>query len=228
MLTLNEPLSTQEARSANRARRFDREAIKTVFSDVRSKIAVCEFFLFTLAWAQIEAVFALYMNARYDYSAKQAGVVLAGMGMVMVIIQGGLIRRLVPKYGEVALVLTGFVLCSFALAAFGMSRDLVWALALLAPAAIGQGILHPSLSSLASKGAKANARGLTMGVFQSAGSLARVIGPVIAGFLFDQAGWSTPFYAAAVILLLGFGLLALQAQALTSQTMAPIPSQKAP
>jgi DHA1 family tetracycline resistance protein-like MFS transporter len=208
LLTLGEPPLTREARAANRARRFDRETLRMVFSDPRSKLAITEFFLFTLAWTQIEVVFALYMNARYGYDARDAGVLLACMGIVMVLVQGGMIGRLVKKYGEISLVLTGLVLCACGLTAFGMAREIGWAIALLAPTALGQGILHPSLSSLASKGAKANSRGLTMGVFQSAGSLARVIGPVIAGWLFDQAGWSTPFYAASVILGLGFALMA--------------------
>jgi DHA1 family tetracycline resistance protein-like MFS transporter len=205
--TLGEPPISSEARAANRFRRFDREMIRTAFGDERTKIAIIEFFLFTLAWTQIEVVFALYMNARYGYDARQAGFLLGAMGVVMVIIQGGLIRRLVPRYGELSLVRTGLVLTAIGLTAFGLVREVGLAIALLAPSAIGQGILHPSLSSLASKGARAHARGATMGVFQSAASLARVIGPVIAGFLYDNLGWSTPFYAASIILVAGLALL---------------------
>jgi DHA1 family tetracycline resistance protein-like MFS transporter len=210
LFTLGEPPLTAEARAANRSRRFDREALRTAFGDARSKLAITEFFLFTLAWTQIEVVFALYLNARYGYDARDAGMLLAAMGFVMVMIQGGLIGRLVKKYGEIGLVLTGLLLVACGLTAFGLAREIGWAIAMLGPAAIGQGILHPSLSSLASKGAKSHARGVTMGVFQSAGSLARVIGPVIAGFLYDQLGWSTPFYAASGILALGFVLMAAQ------------------
>lgn len=210
LFTLGEPPLTPEARAANRSRRFDREALRTAFGDARSKLAITEFFLFTLAWTQIEVVFALYMNARYGYDARDAGMLLAAMGFVMVMIQGGLIGRLVKKYGEISLVLTGLLLVAIGLTAFGLTREIVWAIAFLGPAAIGQGILHPSLSSLASKGARAQSRGVTMGVFQSAGSLARVIGPVIAGFLYDQLGLSTPFYAASGILVAGFVLMSVQ------------------
>jgi DHA1 family tetracycline resistance protein-like MFS transporter len=215
-LTLGEPPLTREARAANRSRRFDREALRTAFGDARAKLAITIFFLFTLAWTQIEVVFALYMNARYGYNARQAGVLLALMGLVMVLVQGGLIGRLVKKYGEISLVMTGLILCAIGLTAFGMARELFWAIALLAPTALGQGILHPSLSSLASKGAKAHSRGVTMGVFQSAGSLARVVGPILAGFLYDQLGWSTPFYAASLILLMGFGMLMAQSRRVTA------------
>src|SRR6185295_307339 len=92
--TLGEPPLTREARAANRSRRFDRDALRTAFADSRARLAISEFFLFTLAWTQIEVVFALYMNARYGYDARQAGVLLGAMGFVMVIIQGGFIRRL--------------------------------------------------------------------------------------------------------------------------------------
>jgi DHA1 family tetracycline resistance protein-like MFS transporter len=205
--TLEEPNLTREARSANRAKRFDREAIRTAFGDSRTKLAISTFFLFTLAWTQMEVVFALYMNARYGYDARDAGMLLAAMGFVMVMIQGGMIGGLAKRYGEFRLITTGLLLCAIGLAAFGAVHELFWAILVLSPTAIGQGIVHPSLSSLASKGAGARTRGATMGVFQSAGSLSRVIGPIIAGWLYDQVGVSSPFYAAAVILAVAFGLM---------------------
>lgn len=73
------------------------------------------------------------------------------------------------------------------------------ALALLA---LGNGITNPSLSSLASLGARPDRRGATMGVYQSAGSLARVLGPPVAGWIFDVVGIQMPFLAAAGLTLL--------------------------
>jgi MFS transporter, DHA1 family, tetracycline resistance protein len=205
---LPEPEATAERRAANRPKRFSREAIREAFGDSRTRLAISLFFLFTVAWTQIEVVFALFMSARFGYTARDAGVLLALMGLVMVAIQGGLIGRLARRFGELKLAMTGFVLCAGGLLGFGMASEVGLAIAILAPTAVGQGILHPSLSSLASKGAGASSRGATMGVFQSAGSLARVIGPVMAGFLYDELGISTPFYAAAIILMIGFAILA--------------------
>jgi predicted MFS family arabinose efflux permease len=67
--------------------------------------------------------------------------------------------------------------------------------------ALGHGLLHPSLSSLASFGSEPSRHGATMGVFQSAGSLARVLGPPCAGLLYDRAGMGSPFYFGAVVLV---------------------------
>jgi MFS transporter, DHA1 family, tetracycline resistance protein len=77
----------------------------------------------------------------------------------------------------------------------------VFSLVLLA---FGHGILHPTLSALASMGASAQRRGMTMGVFHSAGSLARVLGPPCAGWLFDRMSWRSPFYSGAAVLAVCF------------------------
>ena len=68
----------------------------------------------------------------------------------------------------------------------------------------GMGLTHPSLQSLASRGAAPGRQGATMGVYQSAGSLARILGPPLAGFLYDAHGISVPFLAAAGLSLLAF------------------------
>ena len=143
---------------------------------------------------------------RFGLDAKHAGEILALMALVMVFIQGGAIGKLVKKYGEVKLVMLGTIIMACALTAASISYQLPWFVAALMVQALGFAVTNPSLSSITSRNASADHQGSTMGVYQSAGSLARVLGPLLAGFLFDHFGSKVPFLNASGIFLLCFML----------------------
>lgn len=211
---LPEPPLPQEVRASHRARRFDREALRESLGDARTRGAILLFGLLTFAGTQMEVVFALFIQARHHYDAQHAGWLLALMGLVMVIVQGALIGPLSRRVGEVRLVILGAVTMSVALLMIGESAHvgpMVGALVLLA---LGMGVSTPSLSSLASRGARPDRRGATMGVYQSAASLARVVGPPVAGWTYDGLGIQVPFLsAAALALLAALGAMAWRAGA---------------
>ena len=71
--------------------------------------------------------------------------------------------------------------------------------------AIGQGLCYPSLTSLISKISPENERGSLLGLATSVGSLARFLGPIVSGFLYDLRGAAGAFYGGAVLML--FALL---------------------
>ena len=200
LFKLEEPKLSIEARASNRTRKFSMEAIRTALGDLRSRGGIGLFLLITFAVTQMEVVFAIYMKGRFNYDAQHAGMVLAIMGIIMVLIQGGLIGRLSKKFGPANLIIFGAALCSLALLGFASSTTAWLSIVALSFMAAGHGILHPSLSTVTSLGASPRNRGATMGVFHSAGSLARVLGPPCAGWLFDQVGATAPFYSAAIVL----------------------------
>ncbi len=70
----------------------------------------------------------------------------------------------------------------------------------LVVAAVGRGICQPSMMGMVSSYTTPSTRGVVMGTFTSRASLARLIGPVAAGILFDQSV-AAPFWLAAVLLL---------------------------
>lgn len=198
---LKEPLGNKALRAANRAKRFDRKAIKEVFGDHRTRLATGTFFVVTLATTQLEVCFAIFMLARYGLGAREAGWLLAFVGIIMAIVQGGLIGKLSKRFGEQKLVIAGAVLMCAGLVTFAFSMKIALVFFSLGIWAVGNGLASPSLQSLASKGAQAERRGATMGVYQSAGSLARVIGPPIAGYTYDRYGIHTPFLIAGLLMI---------------------------
>lgn len=201
---LKEPASTEESRARNRVKRFDRLALKQVFGNQTTRLATFTFFLVTIAMTQMEVVFALFMKEQHGFGAEQAGWLLALLGFIMALIQGGLIGRLSKFFGERRLILQGTLFMSVAMVLIAQSYPYLQLLTALALLAVGSAITSPSLSSLASQGAAVASRGATMGIYQSAGSLARIIGPIAAGFFYDHYGKSAPFLTASGIMILAF------------------------
>ena len=123
----------------------------------------------------------------------------------MILVQGGGIRKMVPRFGERKLVMAGTALLMPALALVPFSPTVAILLLPLSLASFARGIAYPSMMGLVSKASDPERRGLVMGAFQSSASLARVLGPVAAGILYDQHR-SLPFLLAAVLMVLVFGL----------------------
>ena len=121
------------------------------------------------------------------------------MGVVVALIQGGLIGRLARRLGEKTLVAIGTVSFTLGLAlipAIDSARLLYGAAFFLA---IGQGLTYPSLMSLVTKASPAREHGSMLGLATSVGSLARFLGPIVVGFLYDLANAPGAFYGSAAL-----------------------------
>jgi len=149
------------------------------------------YFLFVVAFSIMTASFSLYTMFRFGFDAQHNGYLFAYVGFISVIIQGGLIGRLVKQFGEVPLVIVG-ALC-FAASLFAVpfvSPQAGGLLALLIGGGVfslGNSLATPALNSLASKSANAAEQGTVLGVTQSVASLARAVGPSIAALLIHSS-----------------------------------------
>jgi MFS family permease len=159
------------------------------------------FFAANFAFTHLETTFFLLGEKSYKFAEWETTLVLVFVGIVAVAMQGGLIRILLPRFGEVNLLRWGYLLQAPAMAlipwAVGWPMILAGALVL----GIGSGMSQPSLSSLVSKSAPSDMTGSVFGVTQSLGAVARMVGPLSANFLFQiQPHW--PYTLAAVLLLI--------------------------
>ncbi len=148
------------------------------------------YFLGVVSFSIMTATFSLFLMFRLGYDAFHNGWIFAYVGVISAVIQGGLIGRLVKKFGEPRLVIVGAFLCTvslFLIPYVTALTGLVAILAIGAATAIGQALLAPSLSSLASKSATATEQGGVLGVMQSIASLARAVGPSLAAVLIYSA-----------------------------------------
>jgi DHA1 family tetracycline resistance protein-like MFS transporter len=149
------------------------------------------YFLFIVAFSIMTTSFSLFAMFRFGYDAQHTGYLFAYVGILAVIVQGGLIGRLVKRFGELPLVITGALLFASSLFAVPfVGPQTGGLLALLIGGglfSIGNSLSAPSITSLASKSVGAADQGSVLGVTQSVASLARAVGPTLAALLIHSA-----------------------------------------
>jgi MFS family permease len=209
-LILPESLSRE-----HRAKPHEEASITEVFHHGRGAmfaLVVATYFFLIAGFAIMTTLFALFTEKRFGYDAHANGYLFGFIGIVAVIVQGGLIGRLIKIFGEVALTRTGMVLTTLSLALLPLSNNLTTLLLVCAGLAAGSGFASPPLSGLASQMVERSWQGRALGVMQSAGSTGRLLGPLLGGWLlmFDlhkpltEYG-RTPFLVGAF--LCGIGVL---------------------
>ncbi len=158
-------------------------------------------FLTIAVFAGMETTFALWSSRTFGWGPAQNGYLFAFVGIIGAILQGVAIGRLTRRFGEGRLLSIGLVGIALGLAGIGMTTTVPALFAASAVLAMGFGMANPSLASLVSRRAGAGDQGMVLGVYQSAGSLARVVGPALAGVAFAQIDKSAPFLLGAAILV---------------------------
>jgi MFS family permease len=176
-------------------------AARTPWRALAAPVAVL--FLATLAFSVMYVVFPLFGELRFKASRSVVSYWFAYVGLATAIVQGGLLGRLVTRLGEVGVarlgagvMAVGFLLIPPA-GAVGAPGPLFYtALALLGA---GFGMAGPAMIGLASRRAAATVQGRTLGVTQSASSLARIIGPIVAGAVMQAASAEGAFRLSAAM-----------------------------
>ena len=191
---------------------------------------VATYFFLIVGFAIMTTLFALFTETRFGYDAHANGYLFGFIGVLAVIVQGGLIGRLVRIFGEVALTRVGMLVTAASLALLPSSRNLTMLLIASAGLSLGSGLASPLLSGLASQMVDRGWQGRALGIMQSAGSTGRLLGPLLGGWLlmFDlnksaSAYGRTPFLAGAFLCMIGALLAFWVKKPTTNQSVAAIP-----
>lgn len=196
---LPEPKERVVARAAPRSR-VSALAEELRKPGIRRLVAI--YLLQVTAFSGMEATFALLARERYALDRAHVNFVFAYLGVILVVVQGGLIGPLTRRFGEVRLLVTGLALMAVALAALPFGASLPALLTALVPLAAGSGLVQPALTSLLSKMSRADDQGGTMGIGESASALGRIIGPEAGTFTYGRVGVAFPYVAGAVVMAL--------------------------
>jgi DHA1 family tetracycline resistance protein-like MFS transporter len=164
------------------------------------------------SFATMETTLSLLCASRFHLTASQIYWLFGYLGLMTTLVQGGLIGRLTPRIDESHLAVVGAALLAIGLGATPFTAPVVPLLLALAAIACGQGISSPVLSSLISKSSGAHEQGGVLGVSQSAGSLARILGPLWGGVAFDYVGPAGPYTTTALLMLAAFAVALMLAQ----------------
>ena len=159
-------------------------------------------FIVTLVFASMESTFSLWSERTFNWGAEQNGFIFAFAGICGVLVQGFLISPLVKRFGEAFLCITGIIFISIGMLSVAISYLNYHAYISMSLIAFGLGFFLPTISTLIVNIVSEDRRGWVLGVNQSVSSLSRIIGPAIAGFLFEFYGKNSPYIFGSIILIL--------------------------
>jgi MFS transporter, DHA1 family, tetracycline resistance protein len=158
------------------------------------------------AFSAFETTFALLADDRLAITESGIALVFAGLGLVLVAVQGAMVGPITERLGETNAIRLGLALNTVGFAAISTANG--WAQ--LAPGlvvlVVGQGILTPTLSSAVAGSTSPDRAGSALGFQQSAGGLARVAGPLMGGALF-AISTPAPYLVAAGMTLAALRLV---------------------
>lgn len=187
-------------------------------------LATATFFAW-MAQRGMESVWVLYTKHRYGWSMRQTGLSLAFVGLTAALVQGGLVRRIMPAWGERRALVLGALAAIVAYPLYGLATRgwMVYGIILLG--GIG-GLVEPAAQGLLSKAVPPDEQGLLQGGLSSLRSVTSVLGPLLATHLFSafispESRWmlpGAPFFAGAGLMVIALLLVA--------STFAKFPASK--
>lgn len=157
------------------------------------------YFVFMFAFAGMEFTLTFLGADRFGFTPQQNAWMMVFVGFILALVQGGLVRRLAPKFGEKRVAMCGLSFVSVGLVALGMANSVMGLYSGLALLAIGVGLCSPTLSSMVSLFAHESRQGSVLGTFRAIGSLARAVGPLLASFVFWWFGSLQLYLFGAII-----------------------------
>jgi MFS family permease len=176
--------------------------------------------IYMAGFSGMESTFGFWTENRYGWGAREVGFSFMAVGIVSTICQALVAGRLARRFGEARVLAVGCLIFGSGLVAQVLVSRLVppdaqWALAiagrsvvlhgdLLVPVvmafgALGMAITMPNISALISRSVAPDRQGAMLGLNMAASSIARIFGPMIAGFIFSRIGHDWPFLIGAAL-----------------------------
>lgn len=207
VFALPESLSGTSERHAKRWSILDTESWQTLFHVRALRLAGLGLAVLMCTLASLAPILVLVGRDRYALTAREIGTLMGLMGVVVVLLQLGLLGRLARRFGDVgtALVGAGSLVVGLAVVPLTIQRaPLIAAVCLMGMA---QGLCHPTLSAFISRVAPPAQRGGILGVSSSMTALARMIGPALAGFAYDAYRTEGAIGSQVLVAMVGIALL---------------------
>jgi DHA1 family tetracycline resistance protein-like MFS transporter len=165
------------------------------FKNPSLRAPMVAFFLLTFSMACMESTLVYFMADRFQWTLKETSFGFAFIGIVMVFTQGFLVRKLLPRWGELKVLLIFIPLFCLGMLVIAPAMSLTLLALSMTLIAIGIGHANPSLNGTISLLSNEKEQGATLGVTQSLSSLGRIVGPGLGGWLYGFNP-GAPFYFA--------------------------------
>lgn len=181
---LPESLPVERRRKAKR-----RASVMEVFREGKGTslaLVMATYFFSTVAFSLLTATYPLFTERRFGFDAMHNGYIFAAQGILGAVLQGLLLGHLLKLVGDKVLAAIGTAVLGAGLFILPMSQTVWMLFAGTAMVAIGHGLLAAPLNGLASKDVDAASQGRVLGLMQSTASFARIVGPVLGGWLLNR------------------------------------------
>jgi DHA1 family tetracycline resistance protein-like MFS transporter len=173
----------------------------------------CMYFIFQFANTILQSIWVLYTGYRYQWSTLQVGLSLTFIGVMAVLVQGGMVRRIIAFTGERKGLVIGLIISALVMIGYG-SAPHGWMIYCLVLFGAWGGIAGPSAQSLITKHVPANEQGAVQGSLSGLTSLAAIFAPLLAAWSFGKcigngARWNIPgiaFYEASALIFIALAL----------------------
>jgi MFS transporter, DHA1 family, tetracycline resistance protein len=194
LLPRKEPI--HEANDANpgpggrRLPLLDWKGYTKYFAEAPMRRLLIQWFLFAFSFSSFVSVFALFAERRYTwhghpFGVREVGYLFAFSGLLGIIMQGGLVGRMVKWLGETRVVRLGFLTSALSYAAIGFTYRIWDLLVVQTLSSVGGAGLRPALTSVITQKAERRETGVVIGLTQSLTSIAQITAPVIGGKLIE-------------------------------------------
>ena len=198
---------------------FNWHAYVPYFRRPELAILLQQFFLFAFSFSLFTAGFALFAERRFTWQGqpfgpREVGYVFAFTGLLGIFIQGGMLSRLVKRWGEEKVTWVGFGSAALGYMTLAITQDIPMLLVVSAITTFGHGILRPALTSQITRRSHADEQGTVLGLSQSLNSVATILAPLAGGILIEH-GLLNVWAVATGLTCLGGYLLRWKAAAIT-------------
>ncbi len=161
------------------------------FRDKELARLLMQWLLFAFSFSTFISGFALFAERRYMWNGhpvgvREVGYIFAFTGFIGIIMQGGMVGRLVKWLGEPRVVQIGFISSCLGDAAIGLTRTVGQLLWVAGFSNVGGAGLRPALTSLITQKANKREVGVVIGLTQSLTSIGQIVAPIISGLLIDH------------------------------------------
>ena len=141
-------------------------------------------FLLYMASHAVQSHWSYFGKYRFNWNETTIGYSLAAVGLLVAVVQGGLIRFINPKLGNEKSVYVGMLLYTIGLVLFAFASQSWMMFIFLIPYCLG-GIAGPALQSMMAARVPSNAQGELQGIITSIMSLTAIFGPLLMNGLFS-------------------------------------------
>lgn len=139
--------------------------------------------LLYIASHSVQSNWGYYVIEKFSWDAKMIGISLGVVGVAIAVVQGGLIRIVIPKIGNKNAIIYGLVLYIIGFICFAFAPNGLMMMLFILPYCLA-GVGGPAMQTIISDQVPANAQGEVQGIITAMQSVAAILGPFIASHIF--------------------------------------------